>query len=406
MSDQKTSRARLVDFLLMFIGVFLLLQLGTRWLFPQEPAGGLPPVVVAMESAKLRLGHHPSLVVTNNATSGLTLPARCPNAPVDVVRIAADGLAGTPLTATETAVPCPEAVVVQPGQKVTVSLAPWKYAYFSEAGTYDVRLPEALAQAAGSGAVTSARITMTEPGVFVQAFRALVTKPLLNLLVLIASVMPGHNLGLSIILLTVAVKLLLYLPTQHALEGQRKMQLLQPKMEELRRQYKGDPQKINAETMKLWKENDVNPFQSCLPLLLQFPVLIGLFYVIRDGSVLSLAREFLYASMSDIDLHFGTSFLGLDLMVPNWTVFPALLVAMQFGQMWLTFHIAKRKKKDDEKKADPAMEAQQKVMLYVLPLMIGVFAFQFPAAVSLYWAVSTVFGIGQQLLVNRKVLVS
>lgn len=406
MSDQKLSRARVVDFLLVFVGVFLLLQVATRWFFPKEPEGGVPPVTVVMDHGKLRIGHHPSVVITNNMKTGITLPARCPNPPVDIVRVAEDGKE-TVLTATETAVPCPGDIIIQPGQKTTVSLAPWKYVFFAQEGTYDVRLPAEAVKPAGSGSVTSARIVMTKPGVFVQTFRAFVTKPLLNLLVLIASVMPGHNLGLAIILLTVAVKLLLYLPTQHALEGQRKMQLLQPKMEDIRKQYKGDPQRINTETMKLWKENNVNPFQSCLPVLLQFPVLIGLFYVIRDGSVLGLAQEFLYDSMRSVDMHFGTSFLGLDLMVPNRTVFPVLLVALQFGQMWLTFHIAKRKKKgDDTKKPDAAAEAQQKMMLYVLPLMIGVFAFQFPAAVSVYWAVSTLFGIGQQVLVNRKVLVS
>lgn len=406
MSDSKTSRARLIDFLLMFVGVYLLLQVGMNWLYPSKDTAASPSLSITLEDASLRLGHHPVLRVANDTASPFTLPARCPQPPVDVYRLADDGTREGPLSAEETAVPCEPSVTVPAGESAAVSLAPWKYAFFDEAGSFELRLPKAAASAAGSGAVTAARLTLTEPGVFVQTFRAFVTKPLLNLLVLIASWTPGHNLGFAIVLLTVIVKLLLFLPTQHALEGQRKMQLLQPQMEEIRRTFKGDPQKVNTETMKLWKDNHVNPFQSCLPVLLQFPVLIGLFYVIRDGAVLQLAREFLYASMQGVDLRFSTAFLGLDLTVPNWTVFPVLLVGLQFFQMWLSFHIAKRKKGGDAKPADPATQAQQKVMLYVLPLMIGVFAFQFPAAVSLYWAVSTLFGIGQQLLVNRKVLVA
>lgn len=402
-ASAKSARTRFLDFLLIFIGVYLLLQLGMRTFFPTPAATVVSHVTLSAERASLRLGHHPVMKLKNDTPNAITLPARCPAAPFDV--FAVRGTGATALLATETAVPCPGETVVPAGETASISLAPWKYVLFGEAGTYDVRLPAELAALAGTGGTVHATVTMTDPGVLVQMFRAFVTKPLLNLLVFIASLTPGNNLGIAIITLTVLVKLLLFFPTQHAMEGQRKMQLLQPKMEEVRQKYKGDAQKINTETMKLWKENGVNPFQSCLPVLLQFPVLIGLFFVIRDGSVFALAREFLYCPYQGIDFQFGQHFLGLDLTVPSKVLFPVLLVTLQFLQMKLTFHIAKRKKAPDQK-TDSAADAQQKVMLYVLPLMIGFFAFQFPMAVSLYWAVSTVFGIGQQLMVNRKVLVA
>ncbi len=234
-----------------------------------------------------------------------------------------------------------------------------------------------------------------------QFFRALITKPFLNFLVFVASFLPDHNLGVAIVVLTLLVKFLLFLPTQHALEGQKKMQLLQPKIDEIRQKYKGNAQKVNEETMKLWKDNKINPFQSCLPVLLQFPVLIGLFYVIRDSSVLTLSKEFLYPVYAHVPFHFGTQFLGFDLTKPSIIVFPVLLVVLQFLQMKLTFHIAKNKKTTDAP-PDPSQVMQQRMMLYVLPLMIGFFAFRFPTAVRVYWAVSTLFAIGQQLIVNRE----
>ena len=162
--------------------------------------------------------------------------------------------------------------------------------------------------------------------------------------------------------------------------------------------------------MKLWKEHKVNPFQSCLPMLVQFPVLIGLFYVIRDGSVLALSQHLIYGFYSHLSWTFGTQLLWLDLLKPDIYVMPAALVILQFLQMKLTFALHDRKKAKEkivgvgEKKKEPMspQKMQQNVMLYGLPIMIGVFAFQFPAAVSLYWGVSTLFGIGQQLVVNRK----
>ena len=191
------------------------------------------------------------------------------------------------------------------------------------------------------------------------------------------------------------------------------MQAVQPKLEEIKKKHKGDPQRMQSETMKIWKEHNVNPFQSFLPILIQMPILIGLFFVIRDGSVLELSRHLVYGPYQDLSWSWGTQFLGLNLTEPNIYVMPPLLVVLQFAQMKMSFAIAEKKKvkkekkdKEDkkEKKEVNPQAMQQKVMLYGLPLMIGFFALKFPAAVSLYWAVSTLFAVGQQLVVNRKEL--
>jgi YidC/Oxa1 family membrane protein insertase len=225
-------------------------------------------------------------------------------------------------------------------------------------------------------------------------------------LIFIASLTPGYNLGIAIILVTIIVKLILFIPTQHAMEGQRKMQAVQPKMDAMKAKYKDDPKKMQEETMKLWKEHGVNPMQSCLPMLIQFPILIGLFFTIRDGSVLALSEHLLYAPYQNLTWDFGTQFLGMDLTVPNVMVMPILLVVMQFFQMKLSFAMNKKKQDNQGKKKNEKasqQEMQQKIMMYGLPLMIGFFAIKYPAAVSLYWAASTVFAIGQQVFVNKKV---
>lgn len=416
-------KSSIFQFIVIFLAVYLLTQYTMKAIFPEQ-FNGEPPVssvILRPVDKTVKGGHHPKLTIDNYTDKAYVVENRCPNSPVDIVRLDSAGVEDmkvrTPLIATETALPCPEYEPVEPGGRLELDLAPWKYSLFSEYAHYEASLPTL------SGAVVAteddqpldiAKFEIYEAGTITQIFRTFVSKPLLNALIFIASVLPGHNLGFAIILLTLVVKLILFVPTQHALEGQKKMQEVQPKIEALRKKYKDDPKRLNEETLKLWKTEKINPLQSCLPMLLQFPVLIGLFFVVRDGSYLEISRHLIYSVYSDLSWQWGTNFFGFNLLEPSVYVMPPLLMIMQFLQMKLSFAIAKKKKdakeddgkKDKEKKKDDAMasaqETQQKVMMYGLPLMIGFFAIQFPMAVSLYWAVSTLFAIGQQLVVNRK----
>jgi YidC/Oxa1 family membrane protein insertase len=451
--------------LIQFFLIFLLVYFGTQLFFGNQQNAPQPTPGLRLEAvtSSLTIGHHPVLSVTNVPATSIskgplgwiqsmlcgigrtfgsqksehecrefaatetgetaTVQTRCPSPPVDLYRVENPGETPerlTPVTSTETAVPCETVSALEAGDTVKLSLAPWKYSLFERTGTFEARLPgagsDAVAPTTVSGATIApppviTRFTISEPGVFTKLYRTFIAAPLLNLLVLIASFVPAHDLAIAIILLTIAIKLLLFLPTQHALEGQKKMQMLQPKLQELQKKYEGDKTRIQEETMKLWKEHKINPFSSCLPMLLQFPILIGLYTTIRDGSTLALSRHLFYGPYQDLSWHFDTHFLGLDLVKPEVFLFPITLVVLQFLQMKLTFAIQKRKtKKKDavidvgaKSKAEPsAQDMQQKMMLYVLPLMIGFFAFQSPAAVALYWGVSTLFGIGQQILVNRE----
>lgn len=419
----KKPTSRILDFLLIFAVVYLGSQFVMGYFFPDQFGNQTAiqaPVELRLEDDSLSLGKHPVLFVKNHSGAALTLVNRCPKPPVDVYfSQTGDTFAALPQTDGDG---CIEAVSLKPslgeGEEQKIDLGPWKYTLFNQVGTYQIRLPGSAPVSTGATLAPAdpmATLTMSEPGVFAKSFRTFILKPLLNGLVGIASVMPGYNLGLAVILLTLIVKTLLYLPTQSALKGQKKMQMLQPKMEELKKKYADDPKKMQAETMKLFSEHKVNPFSSCLPLLIQFPILIGLFYVIRDASHLEYSRHLLYSTFQQADWSFGHWFLGLDLFKPSVFIMPPLLVVMQFFQMKLSFAINKRKKskgkgvidvtpkgKEQKSEAEKQQDLQQKVMLYGLPLMIGVFAFQFPAAVSLYWGVSTLFAIGQQIIVNRE----
>ncbi|MBI3336735.1 membrane protein insertase YidC [Candidatus Peregrinibacteria bacterium] len=386
MSEKRHSRA--LQLLIIFVFAYLLSEGLMRMFFPDKYQG-VPQkgIMLTAEDATIRGGHHPIMHVRNGADAPFVFNNRCPMPPVDVLR--KEGETFKELQTRETVLPCTALPTLQPGDEQRIDLAPWKYSLFGEYGTYQIRL---------KGGDTSVEIELYEPGGLVKMFRVFITKPFLNALIWFASLLPDHSLGIGVIVLTLLVKLGLYFPTQHALQGQKRMQLLQPKIEALKKRYDSDREKLNQEMMKLWKAEGINPFSSFLPMLLQFPILIGLFFVIRDGAILELSQHLLYAPYKDLSWTFGTTFLWMDLTKPNITFFPLMLAALQFIQMKLSFSHAKAKQ---EGKTE-GQELQQKVMLYALPLMIGFFAFQFPAAVSLYWGVSTLFAIGQQMVVNRK----
>lgn len=421
MADAPKNSKRILDFLLIFALVYLGYGAAKTYLFPEQTPAQSMPVVLQMQDSTVRFGVPPVIIIKNNTNAELTIPDRCPRPVVDVFSVN-DQNQLTDITPTEAVGDCMAIDPIPAGKSATVSLNPWKESVFSAPGLYELELPlelDGLNQGTGSVMTGSTsegsqyregiivRFTISEAGVMAKLFRSFITKPLLNALIFIASILPGHNLGWAIIILTLVVKLLLFIPTQHALEGQKKMQLLQPKFEAIRKQHADNPAKMQEETMKIWKEYKVNPFQACLPMLVQFPVLIGLFYVIRDGSHLEYSKHLIYPFYQDLDWTFGHMFFGLDLTKSYVWIFPPILIVLQFIQMRLSFLIADKKKakqleKQTTPQTDTPQELQQKIMMYMLPLVIGFFALRYPSALSIYWGFSTLFAIGQQLIVNRE----
>lgn len=412
---QRASSA--LNFLLTFLVVYLATTMGFKWIFPrksqQQPEE--TPVTVKLERRSVPLGRNVTVLISNRSTKPLPLENRCPAPPIMIERYTGDTL--QPLTLENPVIPCITLEAVPPGRTARIDLSPWKYEAFSEVGQYrlSIALPETTLHTT---------LTIKKPGVFTTAFRAFISKPLLNGLVLLAAILPGHSLGFAIILLTITIKVLLYFPSQHALKSQKKLQTIQPKIEDIKRRHAGNQQRITEETMKLWKEEQINPMQSCLPTLLQIPILLGLFFIIRDSGTLELARHLLYSPFQELSWTFSTRFLGiLDLtQVPfqgiTWSFsvntvrtlllgapVPILTAILQFLQMKLAFTQAKAKKSVIDVGTQPFLERlanPQTMMLYMLPLMIVFISGTLPAAVSLYWIASTVFSIGQQILVNRK----
>lgn len=175
--------------------------------------------------------------------------------------------------------------------------------------------------------------------------------------------------GLAIILLTIGIRLALYPLTLKQTRSIAAMKELQPKLDALKKKYGNNPQEYQKRMMELYQKEGVNPFGSCLPLLIQFPFLIALYQVLMR------------ADFGGAD----PTFLIWDLTKPDslW-ILPILSALTQYFYSAMTL-------------TDPS----QKAFLYVMPVFIGWISLRFPAGLVLYWTVSNVFSIGQQYFLTK-----
>ena len=215
-------------------------------------------------------------------------------------------------------------------------------------------------------------------------------QPLYNLLVWLYDVSPVASIGIPIILVTVLVKGLLFPLSFKSLKSQRDMQEIQPKIRDIREKYKDDKEKMATELMEVYKEHKVNPFASCLPLLIQLPIFLALFRALRDG-LGQVNPDFLYQFVSNPG-PINTMFLGVDLAAVSIPL--AILTAVaQYFQMRQTVsrRPVKEVRNQEGARDEDTLASMNKTMIYTVPL-ISLFAgiTSLPGGVMLYWFVTTV----------------
>ncbi len=283
---------------------------------------------------------------------------------------------------------------IEPNKSFALGFGAWNHEIFNEIGKYRVTLETTIGEKTKQ---YFHEIDITSPSFIRRGWNSLLYKPIFNTLIYFVSKLPGHSLGWAIFLLTVLIKLLLLGPNHKALKSQRALQKIQPQLDALKQKYKNNSQKLSQETMLIWKKHKVNPMGSCLPMLIQFPILIALFYVVRDGLGVTDPNLF-YEPLKAFNLqNINPIFLGIiDLTKANKIVLPLIVGGMQFFQIRLS--LAKTKGAANQNAAMPMMN---NMMQFFLPVMIAVFTASLPAAVGFYWGTSTLFAIGQQLVVNR-----
>jgi YidC/Oxa1 family membrane protein insertase len=219
----------------------------------------------------------------------------------------------------------------------------------------------------------------------------------------------GAAWALSIAGLVVVIRILLIPLFVKQIKAQRALQILQPEIKALQKRYKDDRQKQSEEMMKLYRENGTNPFSSCLPILLQMPIFFALFHVLRYGVaednpigpmtqplVDSAAQATIFGAPISASFMSAASYPDATL---NIRIVSLVLIAL----MTLTTFITQKQllvKGISNADSNPFLQ-QQKLLVYVFPLMFAVFGINFPIGVLIYWLTTNVWSMGQQYYVIR-----
>src|SRR3989344_1916430 len=228
-------------------------------------------------------------------------------------------------------------------------------------------------------------------------YQELLYRPILNLLVWLYNIIPGQDLGLAIIVLTIIIRLVLYPLFHKSLKSQKELQDLKPKMDAVREKHKDNQQAQVQATLALYKEHKVNPLSSCLHLIVQLLVMIGLFNVLNH-QLRQAGIDGLYTFVSNP----GTlepNFLNLVNLTAPSVWLGVLAAVLQFIQAKMIQTRADWLKT----RADATTKMLQVYMpLYYLPALTLIFSIKLPACLPLYWVVTTLFAIMQQFIIMRK----
>lgn len=208
-------------------------------------------------------------------------------------------------------------------------------------------------------------------------------KALLSLMNVMHDLLPWLNYGWIIVVLTILLRAFFWPLTARSMRSMKKMQALAPQVQALKEKYGNDPQKFTQKQMELWRENNVSPVSGCLPMLIQMPVFLGFFTMIRSAIELRGAHFLWVADLTKPDTIFIIPGLGLP-----FNLLPLLMVSVLVWQAHL-------------QPPSPGMDPSQQKMMRYMPLIFLVFLYNYSAGMSLYMTVSTLMGILQTRLTKN-----
>lgn len=224
----------------------------------------------------------------------------------------------------------------------------------------------------------------------ISLFTLLIYKPILNVTVALYAMFGLNDLGVAIICMTILIRTLLFPLSIKTARSQKAMAELAPQIEKIKEIHKGNTTAQSEAVMALYKEKGVNPLAGCLPLLIQLPILIGVYQVflkIFEPATLDLLYSFVPHPESIAHITLGV----FDISASN-PVLAILAGVAQFFQARISM---------ESQAASPQAAAIGKQMMYMLPIMIIVISWNLPAGLAVYWIVTSVWSIGEQLYLRR-----
>ena len=250
-------------------------------------------------------------------------------------------------------------------------------------------------------------------------FDIILINPILNILIAIYELLTSLHipsaLGFSIILLTIVIRLILYPFMHQSIKQQKKMQQLTPHLNKLKEKHKNDAKRLQMEQMALFQQHGVNPASGCLVMIIQIPILIGLYRVLLQAvnsstSLADINKRIYFAGMK---LHhlWDTNFFGLSLAhTPSQLIsqvgvgimlLAVLTGGLQLLQSKMMMAPAEKTPKSEKKSSEPDFATTfQTQSMYLLPVMVGFFSYSLPFGLSLYWNTLTIFGMIQQYIIS------
>ena len=245
-------------------------------------------------------------------------------------------------------------------------------------------------------------------------FNELVYRPLYNLLILAYNIIPYHDFGIAIILVTLIIKFLLVPLSRKQIESQKKMQEMQPKIKEIQAKYKKNKEKQSKALMEFYKKNKANPFSGCFPTIFQLIFLIAIYQVLFNISRAGLIvdNKQLYSFVTDpgqinqlflgiINLSQSINLSHLTIQVLPQIILVILAAIAQYFQTKMLMPVPKTTQTSKKKGGDMS-QMMSKQMLYFGPLLTLFIGIKFPAGLALYWLVSILFAIIQQTLLIKE----
>jgi YidC/Oxa1 family membrane protein insertase len=235
-----------------------------------------------------------------------------------------------------------------------------------------------------------------------QIFNNFLVIPLYNILIIIQNI-PFVDLGISIILLTIFVRLILFPLSKSAIKTQLKMKDIQGPIEEIKEKYKNNQHQMAIETMKFYKENDIKPFSGILLLFIQLPIIFALYFVFIKEGLPNIDLNLLYTFVHAPDF-VNPKFLGIFDLASKSITLALLAGATQFFQA----HLMLKKNNQILPNAkeggfqNDLMKSMQIQMQYVLPGIMIAFAYSLGSVVALYFTTSNIFSILQEIYLKKK----
>lgn len=238
-------------------------------------------------------------------------------------------------------------------------------------------------------------------------FTTILYQPIYNALVFLINILPGGEVGLAVIALTLLVKLALLPLSIQSVRTQQTMKKVKPKIDEIKEKHEDDKEKQAQKMMEAYGEHDVNPFSGFLLILIQFPIIIALYYVFLRGGLPEFDPSLIYSFVTMpnpalVDM----TFLGADLTRRS-IILAAMAGGSQFVQSWMS-GLGESEDDGSSSAGEESFIEEFKSNIggqlkYMFPGIVFAISWSLPAVVALYWATSNIFHVGQEIYVNKTV---